>query len=152
GKPSLNVALGYTPSIGDTFTILSAAGGVTGTFEGLADGAIITVGAARLQIHYGATDITLTCVSPAVSMSVSAPGTWAPGAPLLVTVTALDNRGNVSTDYTGTIQFSSTSGLTGLPASYMFTATDFGTHTFTVVPSTAGAQTVGVQDMAAGFG
>jgi hypothetical protein len=52
--------------VGDTFTILSAAGGVTGTFQGLAEGAIFTVAVMNFQITYqgaGGTAVVLTHVA-----------------------------------------------------------------------------------------
>ena len=64
---ALNVTLGFTPATGDSFTILekTGAGAVTGTFNGLAQGATFNVGAVSFQITYtGGTgnDVVLTCV------------------------------------------------------------------------------------------
>jgi hypothetical protein len=44
--------------------------------------------------------------------------------------------------YTGTVHFSSSDVLAGLPADYTFTAGDAGVHTFTVTLKTAGVQSV----------
>src|SRR5690606_20155324 len=46
-------------------------------------------------------------------------------------VTAYDIFGNVKTDYTGTITFSSSDGSATLPADYSFVLGDSGVHTFT---------------------
>src|SRR5581483_1334711 len=54
-----------------------------------------------------------------------------------ITVTAVDAFGNVVTNYGGTATFSSTDPLATLPAAYAFTASDAGTHTFTVGLHTA---------------
>jgi len=64
---ALNVTLDFTPATGDSFTILekTGAGAVTGTFNGLAQGATFNVGAVSFQITYtGGTgnDVVLTCV------------------------------------------------------------------------------------------
>lgn len=64
------------------------------------------------------------------------------------TVTALNNAGNVLTDYTGTIHFSSSDYQAGLPADYQFTAADRGVHTFTVTLKTAGWQSITATDTA----
>ncbi len=64
-----------------------------------------------------------------------------------VTVTALDQNGQLATGYTGTVHFTSSDGQATLPANYTFTAADRGTHTFTgVTLKTAGSQTITVTD------
>jgi hypothetical protein len=55
-----------------------------------------------------------------------------------ITVTALGPGGGTDTGYLGTITFTSSDPQAGLPANYTFTATDKGTHTFTVTLKTAG--------------
>jgi subtilisin-like proprotein convertase family protein len=65
------------------------------------------------------------------------------------TVTARDASGNVATGYTGTVHFTSSDPLAGLPADYTFTAADAGTHTFSTTLTTAGAQSLTVADTAA---
>ena len=64
------------------------------------------------------------------------------------TVTALDAFGNPTTNYTGTVTFSSSDAQAGLPASYTFTAADAGSHTFSATLKTAGSQSIGVADAA----
>lgn len=54
------------------------------------------------------------------------------GDAIALTVNAVDNYGNLVSDYTGTISLSSTDTLASLPADYTFTAADAGSHTFTV--------------------
>ena len=71
-----------------------------------------------------------------------------------MTVTALDQNNHVVTGYTGTVHFSSSDSLAGLPANYTFTAADNGVHTFgTGIPllggvtlKKAGNDTVTVSD------
>ncbi len=74
------------------------------------------------------------------------------GQSVSITVTAMDQNGNVFTGYTGTVHFSSTDGQAGLPGDYTFTAADRGMHVFTgamgVTLKTAGNQTVTVTDTA----
>ena len=63
-----------------------------------------------------------------------------------VSVTALSPNGGTDTSYMGTIDFSSTDSQAGLPASYTFSKTDDGTHTFTVTFKTAGPQAITATD------
>jgi hypothetical protein len=63
-----------------------------------------------------------------------------------VTVTALDNAGNVLTGYTGTMHFSSSDHQAVLPADYIFTAGDHGTHAFAVTLETVGTQSLTASD------
>ncbi len=82
----------------------------------------------------------------------TAPSSTTAGAPLSVTVTAENAAGQVITNYTGTVSFTTTDPATGdvLPATYTFTTgagADNGAHTFTgIVLDTAGNQTLGVSD------
>ena len=63
---SLNLTGAYTPAAGDVFTIVSALS-VTGAFNNLADGALLTFKARTLQIHYTTTAVTLSDVAPAIT-------------------------------------------------------------------------------------
>lgn len=65
GSANLNVTLGFSPSSGDTFTIIDnpSLGAVTGTFNGLAEGATFTDGGTQFQITYvggDGNDVVLT--------------------------------------------------------------------------------------------
>ncbi len=61
-NPSLNVSLGFTPSLGDTFTIVSGFSSFSGQFLGLPNSSTFTVGSTQFQIDYNPSDITLTVV------------------------------------------------------------------------------------------
>jgi large repetitive protein len=83
----------------------------------------------------------------------ASPTPTVPGAPVTITVTAIDNTGAVLTDYLGTITFTSTDATATFPAglTYAFTAADAGVHTFTAPPAgvrfnTTGTFTVTVAD------
>ena len=69
-----------------------------------------------------------------------------------VTVTALDQFGNVATGYTGTVAFTSSDGAATLPANYTFTGPDGGIHVFAggVTLATVGEQSVTATDVAVG--
>jgi hypothetical protein len=65
-------------------------------------------------------------------------------------VTATDAFGNMVTNYTGTVHFTSSDVQAGLPADYTFTAADSGHHTFSATLKTAGYQTLTAADTASG--
>jgi hypothetical protein len=68
-----------------------------------------------------------------------------------ITVTAKDPAGNVVTNYTGTVHFTSSS-AGSLPADYTFTAADQGSHTFSnVILTTTGTQSITATDQANGL-
>jgi hypothetical protein len=94
----------------------------------------------------GTASVDVASATAAVSLSVVASSSTTAGAPLSVTVTALNTFGNVATGYGGTIHFTSSDGQAGLPADYTFGAGDQGVHTFTVTLKTAGGQTVTATD------
>jgi hypothetical protein len=84
--------------------------------------------------------------APAVRFLVSAPPGHRAGVGFPVTVTALDDLGQVVTAYRGTVRFSSSDPVAGLPDDYAFTSVDLGRHTFYVKLNTAGSQTILVSD------
>jgi subtilase family serine protease len=82
----------------------------------------------------------------ATHFSVSTQASATAGAPLAVTVTALDASGNPFAGYTGTVHFTSSDPAAVLPSNYQFVAGDNGTHTFTVTLTTAGTRTIAATD------
>jgi hypothetical protein len=70
------------------------------------------------------------------------------GEPLDVTVKALDQYGNIDTNYAGTVSFATTDtgALAGVPGDYTFVPVDAGQHTFpaAVTLVTAGSRSVSV--------
>jgi WD40 repeat protein len=148
--PYGNVATGYAGTVhftsSDAQAVLPADATLTngtGTFSATLD----TAGAQSLT----ATDTADTAlsgsqsgitVSPAAAsvLVLSAPSTVSAGVPFTLTVTLLDAYGNVATGYAGTVHFSSSDALAGLPADYTFTAADAGTHSFSATLWTVGSQ------------
>lgn len=68
-NPTLTVNLGYTPSVNTAFVILKNGSGaaITGTFNGLGEGAAFTVGDQWFRITYrgnGENDIVITAIPP----------------------------------------------------------------------------------------
>ena len=68
GSSTLSASLGFSPSIGNTFVIINNDGvdSVSGTFAGLAEGAVLTIGGQAFHISYvggtGNNDVVLTQV------------------------------------------------------------------------------------------
>ena len=59
GGATLNVIPSYTPTPGTVFTILQA-GSISGTFNGLADGATFTANGIQFRINYTSSQVNLT--------------------------------------------------------------------------------------------
>ncbi|HYV37831.1 MAG TPA: FG-GAP-like repeat-containing protein, partial [Gemmataceae bacterium] len=78
---------------------------------------------------------------------LSVPTNITAGTPFTLKVTVLDAYGNTVKNYFGTIHFSNTAGIAGLPADYTFNSADAGVHSFTVTLSTTGNQTITVADL-----
>ena len=68
------------------------------------------------------------------------------GTSLGLTVTALDQFGNVASGYGGTIAFTSTDAQAVLPSSYAYMIENGGTFSFTTTLKTAGSQTITATD------
>src|SRR5262249_37752705 len=89
--------------------------------------------------------------APPERFPVEAPEVVRPGAPVPVTLVALDRWGNRATTYTGTVRFSSTDFAAVLPPQYTFTGDDQGVQTFTFTLRTPGAQGVRAADLDLGL-
>jgi hypothetical protein len=88
-------------------------------------------------------------VTPAAAASFLVTGYPSPvqaGTINTFTVTALDPYGNVATDYTGTVHFTSSDLAANLQADYHFTINDHGTRTFAAVFNTPGIQNLVATD------
>jgi uncharacterized delta-60 repeat protein len=83
----------------------------------------------------------------ATHFEVSAPAEVTAGQPFDVTISAVDDNGNVVPDYTGTVTLSSTDPLAPLLGSHTFTTADGGSFTFSGVQLfTAGPQSLFADD------
>lgn len=93
----------------------------------------------------GSTSVAVTAAS-ASKFAITADATSVAGGSISFTVTARDSFGNLASNYTGAVHFSSNDIQAGLPADYTFTAADAGTHSFTATLKTAGPRTVAASD------
>ncbi|WP_171471971.1 autotransporter-associated beta strand repeat-containing protein [Frigoriglobus tundricola] len=130
---TLSPSLGYTPAIGGTFEIISNDGAdpVSGGFNGLAEGATLTLGSVTLRISYvggDGNDVTLTRVATTattttVTASVANP---APGQPVTYTAVVAASSGTAtgSVDFYNatTGAFLGTAGLDGNGAAQLATS------------------------------
>jgi hypothetical protein len=88
-------------------------------------------------------------VSPAAASQfiISGPSSVSAGVVFSLTVKVEDAYGNVVTNYTGKVRFTSSDTRATLPKSYNFTAADMGVHTFSgIVLRTKGTQTITLTD------
>jgi hypothetical protein len=108
---TLSVSLGadYAPAAGDTLTLINNGGSnpVTGTFAGLAQGALLTLGGNTFRISYtggDGNDVTLSYVRPtAVTLtSTATPGFSGQSVTLTAAVAPTDGAGGTPT---GTVTF-----------------------------------------------
>ncbi|MCY2962471.1 MAG: VCBS repeat-containing protein, partial [Planctomycetota bacterium] len=154
-----NVVPGFLGTVGlKSSNPLLGAQAVSYTFTA-ADAGVHTIVNATATFKAGLQEVRVTTpflpvgttpvlVTPAAAhhIALSAPATTVAGAPVAVGVTMLDAYGNVATNYTGTVKFSSSDVQAGLPADYTFTAADAGQHAFNVALKTAGSRTVSAVD------
>jgi hypothetical protein len=161
-----NVVTSYTGTVHFTSTSTLAdlpgdytfVGGDAGThtFSGVA---LNTVGTQSITatdtvtstLHGSQTGIAVDS-APASSLTVIGfPSPTTAGAAQSLTVTAYDPYGNLATGYAGTVNFTTTSTLSNLPADYTFVVGDAGNHVFTgVALNTAGTQSITATDTATG--
>lgn len=84
----------------------------------------------------------------ATQFVLNVPSNITAGSPFTIKVSVLDAFGNRVKNYFGTVHFSNTAGLAGMPADYTFDSIDVGDHSFTITLSTTGSQTLSVTDLA----
>jgi hypothetical protein len=102
------------------------------------------LGSPMVNLVIGSLDGTSTAALD--TLAVSAPSTATAGGSFSVTVTARTSGGTADSGYLGTVHFTSTDGQAVLPANYTFTASDKGSHTFTVTLKTAATETITATD------
>ena len=162
-----NTITGYTGTVhftsNDGAAVLPAnytfTGGDNGTHTFTNGVTLKTAGSRSITATDTVTAITGTqsgiTVSSAAAASFAVTGFPSPqfaGTPGTVTVTAKDAFGNTATDYTGTVQFTSSDGVAVLPANYTFVSGDNGTRAFPngVTFNTAGSRSVTATDTVTG--
>jgi hypothetical protein len=91
--------------------------------------------------------VAFGCGSPVATLEISAPSSVIAGSPFTVTVTAMV-EGRRDTIFNSPIRFSSSDSAAVLPADYVFTAADAGSHIFTngVTFMSVGGQSIRAAD------
>jgi hypothetical protein len=89
--------------------------------------------------------------APASQFVIVAPSSAVAGRPFSITVTVFDAYGNLGTNYTDNLTFTSTDPTPALlPGDYIYTLGDNGTHNFGVVFFAPGNQTLTITDTVSG--
>jgi hypothetical protein len=144
-------------NLSEDYTFTASDAGVH-SFAGAAT--LYTAGNSEVTATDTVTGITGTAnvnvvAAPAVVFQVIAPAGATSGTAFDVTVIAVDLYGNIDTNYTGTVNFttSDTDPAVLLPVDYLFTAADQGTHTFSggFTMITPGDQTLTAADLTGEF-
>jgi cytochrome c oxidase assembly protein Cox11 len=94
----------------------------------------------------GSVSLTVNPAPVATHFQVIVPQNAQVGQSAPVKVVALDASNHIVSNYTGTVQLSSSDTAATLPASYTFLASDAGSHVFSVIFGTTGSQTVTATD------
>ncbi len=127
GVHIFNVGLHTATKTGQSWSV-SVADAASPTASGTVPGFEVINGAAAVIIPTLPTQITA-------------------GAAFTSRVVVNDAWGNGVQNYFGTVHFSTSAALAGLPADYTFTGADAGVHTFTLTLDTGGNQTLTVTDV-----
>ena len=106
---------------------------------------VITATDNQVRITSGSASVNVT---PREHFRLDAQLAAIAGEAITVTINALDLSGNPDPGYTGSVQFLSSDNQAILPADFVFTSADNGSHTFTVTLKTAGVQAITALDSA----
>ena len=146
----IQITSAATKAVLDTQTITNFSGGVYLQWE-LSGSVVITVKGLGLRkallsgLFFDPPSTSGAAIPDLLNIS-SSPTTDTTGAGQSFTVTAFSPNRGTDTHYTGTIHFTSSDPQAVLPASYTFTATDAGTHTFSATLNTVGIQSITATD------
>jgi fibronectin-binding autotransporter adhesin len=117
------------------------------TFKTAGSGQILIAGDTVATTLFGTqNNITVKPGAPR-TLTLGIAASAAAGDFLPVTITAQDGFGNAA-NFLGAVHFTSSDANAALPPDYTFTPTDAGSHRFTLMLATAGAQTVTIADTA----
>lgn len=148
------VAADYTGTVSFSSTDLRAGLPASYTFTAADAGthtfalSLVTAGTQMLTLRDVSNTLVSTgapiTVAPAAlaSLAMSGPKGTTAGQSQDFILTARDVYGNIATNFTGAVQFTSTDGQAALPGTYTFTAADAGVHVFSIALKTAGGQVV----------
>ncbi len=130
---SVNVKTGLFPAVGDSFTVIAANGGVSGTFKDLADNSTLTANGEIFRINYTPTTVVLTRTNtptrPATLTALSKTVVSRGSGPFTLTVSGSNFTTNSVVRFNGsplaTTFVSNTQVTANVPASYSFVKATF---------------------------
>ncbi len=128
---------GVDGGVHDFFVQLNTSGSQSLTISDTASASVI-----------GSASVSILAAAPS-AFEVTTANTVSAGSTLTITVKAVDQFGNVSDTYRGTVAFATTD-VSTMPADYSFTNKDSGVHVFTTTLVTTGLQSIGVNDLSTG--
>ena len=102
GGSTLSTSLNsFTPTSGETFTIIQSTSPITGTFNGLPEGASLTIGGLSFTISYAGNNVVLTAPSSAVAPTVTgiSPSTGPAVGGTSVTITGTSFTGATAVNF-----------------------------------------------------
>ena len=110
---ALNVTLGtgFTPAVGNSFTIIQSPNAVSGSFTSLPEGTIYSVNGQLFEVSYQNDDVTLTCVAATTTTVTSSLNASIYGQSVTFTATVVNTSGSGGVP-TGSVAFYD--GSTGL--------------------------------------
>ena len=137
GNLTVSFASGFAPAVGQSFTIATSGGTLTGTFH---QGSTITAGGVTFSITYnhGSVVLTPTSMVTPTELVISAPSTATAGVPIPLIIAAEDANGNIAGNFNGVVTLTSTSGSIE-PTSAMLTG---GSATVDILLTIAILQTI----------
>jgi autotransporter-associated beta strand protein len=97
-SPSIS---GFTPTVGETFTIVQSTSPITGTFSGLPEGASLTIGGDGFTISYASNNVVLTATTIAAVPTVTgiSPNSGPPAGGTPVTITGTNFTGATAVNF-----------------------------------------------------
>jgi autotransporter-associated beta strand protein len=140
GNLRLTFANGFAPAMGQSFTIATSSGPLSGTFS---QGSTITAGGVTFAIAYNRTASPGIVISPITTVTptrlvITAPATAIAGALIPITVSAEDASGNIAGNFNQVVSLSTSSGSIQ-PTSVMLNG---GTATLQIILTTAVLQVI----------
>ena len=140
---SVTLGTGFTPAVGNTFTIIQSSAPISGTFASLPEGSTFAAGGQAFQISYKNDAVTLTSVGTATTSTVSStlnPSVYGQTVTFTATVANTSGSGGVPT---GSVAFYDGANLLGAGTTLSGSGTT-ATSTFANSTMTAGIHSISV--------
>ncbi len=99
GGSTLSPSLGFTPATGEMFTIIQSTAPIVGTFNGLPEGAPLTIGGVSFHISYAGDNVVLTAAAVAPTVTGISPTSGPASGGSLVTITGTGFSGVTAVDF-----------------------------------------------------